>query len=135
MWFECLLFQMVLFLLLAIGISWAKAEKFLYMTLMLISSYNNGAKLCFFLPFSLRFFFPPLTILLLYALLPVAAVDGHATHRWPHRKAVSHDHISVTTNRARRGVSWGAQDEGFTGGLPAGACSTRTSCCHPLQST
>lgn len=33
------------------------------------------------------------------------------------------------------GCEQGAEEEGFNSGLPAGVCSTQTSCCHPLQST
>lgn len=33
------------------------------------------------------------------------------------------------------GCEQGAEEEGFNSGLPAGVCSTQTSCCRPLQST
>lgn len=49
--FACLLFQMFLFLLPARGISWVKAEKSLYMTIILICNHNNEWANIFCLPF------------------------------------------------------------------------------------
>lgn len=135
MWFEGLLFQMFLFLLLAIGISWAKAEKFLYMTLILMSRNNNewvNLFSCLFFSYEHSFFF---FLFCFISSLPCCHSGWSCnTSVAPQENHITCSHI-CHNKQGSAGCEQGEEDEAFNSGLPAGVCSTQTSCCRPLQST
>lgn len=130
MWFECLLFQIFP------GISWA--EKSLYVILMLISSYSNEwvnlfCVLIFQVQF-LSFLFRPFCFIC--SLSSCHSRRSCNTQMAPQENRITCSHEKACHNKqGLAGCEQDAEDERLNSGLPAGVCSTQTSCCHPLRST